>query len=106
MSLRASRPSAKRSTAYSGLRPVSGGLFLRHNMSTRSDQAQALKAGVKMRADVENMLTIIRDGGATALRKALKDPSQLLPVLAGLGVYGAGGSDTPETSPARRSPSQ
>ncbi len=59
-----------------------------------------------MRADVENMLTIIRDGGATALREALKDPSQLLPVLAGLGVYGAGGSDTPETAPtARQNPS-
>ena len=52
------------------------------------------------------MLRLIRDGGATALREALKDPSQLLPALAGLGVYGAGGSDTPETAPtARQSPS-
>ena len=69
-------------------------------------RAAALRAGVKMRADVENMLTIIRDGGATALREAMNDPTQLLPALAWLGVYGAGGSDTPETGPtARRSPS-
>lgn len=69
-------------------------------------RAAALRAGVKMRADVENMLTIIRDGGATALRKAMDDPTQLLPALAWLGVYGAGGSDTPETAPtARQNPS-
>ena len=53
-----------------------------------------------------NMLRLIRDGGATALRKALDDPTQLLPALAWLGVYGAVGSDTPETAPtARRTPS-
>ena len=81
---------------------------IKHIAGTILEQhrAAALKAGVKMRADVENMLTIIRDGGATALREALKDPKQVLPMLAGLGVYGAVGSDTPETAPtARRSPS-
>ena len=70
-------------------------------------RSAATKAGKKMRSDVENLLTIIRDGGASALREAMKDPKQSLPVLAALGVYGVVGGDTPETeTTARRTPSR
>ena len=64
----------------------------------------ARKAGKRLRPDVQNMLTLIRDGGVPALRDALGDPSQLLPVLAALGVTGtlASGSDTPATSATAR----
>lgn len=60
----------------------------------------ATKAGKKMRSDVENVLTIIRDGGASALARALKDPNQVLPVLAGLGIaLPAAMSSSDETRP-------
>jgi hypothetical protein len=64
----------------------------------------ARKAGKRLRPDVQNMLTLIRDGGVPALRDALDDPSQLLPVLAAIGVTGtlASGSDTPATSATAR----
>ena len=65
-------------------------------------RAAAERTGRSIRPDVENMLIIIRDGGATALREALDDPKQLLPVLAGLGVYNAIGRDTSDTSGAGR----
>lgn len=64
----------------------------------------ARKAGKPLRPDFQNMLTIIARGGVPALRDALDDPSQLLPVLAALGVTGtlASGSDTPATSATAR----
>ncbi len=46
----------------------------------------ALRLKRTLRADEENMLRIVARGGATALRKALKDPSQVLPALAWLGI--------------------
>jgi hypothetical protein len=40
----------------------------------------------KLSVDELNMLTIVAKGGASALARALKDPNQVLPVLAGLGI--------------------
>ena len=39
-----------------------------------------------LRGDEQNFLTIVAKGGASALARALKDPNQVLPVLAGLGI--------------------
>ena len=39
-----------------------------------------------LRADERNLLQIVAKGGASALAKALKDPSQVLPALAVLGL--------------------
>ncbi len=46
----------------------------------------ALRLKRALRPDEADMLRIVAQGGATALRKALKDPSQVLPALAGLGI--------------------
>lgn len=44
------------------------------------------KKGEAVRGDLMNMLSIIRDGGLQGLKKALDDPSQLLPALAAVGL--------------------
>jgi hypothetical protein len=47
--------------------------------------SQADKLG-GVRPDLMNMLSIIRDKGVTGLEEALKDPKQLLPALAAIGL--------------------
>jgi len=68
------------------------------------------RAKAPLRPDFENMLTLVRDGGISGLRKALADPSQLLPVLAALGISHeviASAFDTPESlETARPNPSR
>ena len=61
------------------------------------------KSGEALRPDVQNMLELIRDGGVSALRAALRDSSQVLPVLAALGISGTLlGTDTPASSAMSR----
>ena len=68
------------------------------------------RAKTPLRPDFENMLTLVRDSGISGLRKALADPSQLLPVLAALGISHeviASAFDTPESlETARPNPSR
>jgi len=82
---------------------------LKHLAGTLLDryQAAAARAGRKLRPDYANMLTLVRDGGVSALRNALRDSSQLLPVLAVLGLSGEVGKlATQERTDDRRRPSQ
>jgi len=67
------------------------------------------RSGGELRPDEENLLNIIAGlhpefpgGGATALSRALQDPSQVLPVLAALGLWQASGSgpESPDRQPS------
>ena len=75
-----------------------------------SYRSAAKRSKTPLRPDFENMLTLVRDGGISGLRSALADQSQLLPVLAALGISHeviASAFDTPESlETARPNPSR
>lgn len=49
-------------------------------------EQQAAKPNAQVRPDLMNMLRIVKESGLAGLRKALKDPEQLLPAVAAIGL--------------------
>jgi len=57
------------------------------------------RLGRTLRGDERNMLTIVAKGGPSALARAMKDQSQVLPALAALGIGLPAALGSPEESP-------